>query len=290
MKENKIEATSGLPSQSPTKPIKALSTPSRFLYSEVDPIAEASRNSDMSGGSVICSDCNIEVPMGSKPKATHINSKGMKLMSMPKGKKSVIQFRPRVTMLKSSLEWKIIKTMESETTNQKSRRASFSFNGASVEIKEFKAGGSFELVSACLNPIPNQLSVDSEKIAAVEDIVMNEDSGYGFKADNNTNNIFTLQEAVRPPLVEISTKKHEKGYNQTLSMDIEIRNISKANLKRIDLKIRSKKADKDGEALQPDKRDAVDPGKSSNDQGVELTQLERDMQVDKGGDVSNHLL
>lgn len=118
---------------------------------------------------------------------------------------------------------------------------------------------------------------------------MNEDSGYGFKADNNTNNIFTLQEAVRPPLVEISTK-HEKGYNQTLSMDIEIRNISKANLKRIDLKIRSKKADKDGEALQPDKRDAVDPGKSSNDQGVERTQLERDMQVDKGGDVSSHLL
>lgn len=87
MKENKIEATSGLPSQSPTKPIKALSPPSRFLYSKVDPIAEASRNSDMSGGSVVCSDRNIEVPMGSKPKATHINSKGMKLMSAEREEK-----------------------------------------------------------------------------------------------------------------------------------------------------------------------------------------------------------
>nr|POE67483.1 hypothetical protein CFP56_51154 [Quercus suber] len=114
------------------------------------------------------------------------------------------------------------------------------------------------LVCACLNHIPNQLSVDSEKMVAVEKVVMNMDFGYGFKADDNNNNFVTPQEVDRPPLVEMSTNKHEE--------------------------------DRDGEALLPDRCDAVDLGNSSNHQGVELTQSERDMQVDKGGDMSNHLL
>ncbi|KAK7857399.1 hypothetical protein CFP56_017665 [Quercus suber] len=102
-------------------------------------------------------------------------------------------------------------------------------------------------------------------MVAVEKVVMNMDFGYGFKADDNNNNFVTPQEVDRPPLVEMSTNKHEE-----------------ANLKRIDPKICSKKADRDGEALLPDRCDAVDLGNSSNHQGVELTQSERDMQVDKG--------
>lgn len=62
------------------------------------------------------------------------------------------------------------------------------------------------------------------------------------------------------------------------------------SLKQIDPKIRSKEVERDGEVLLPDKRDVVDLGNSSNDQGVELTRSERDMHVDKGGDVPIHLM
>ncbi|KAK7857400.1 hypothetical protein CFP56_017664 [Quercus suber] len=120
VKENKTEATLGLPSQSPTKSNRALSPPSRFLYTKVNPIAEATRNNDVTGGSVICVDHNIEVPIGSKSKSTHANSKGLKPMSMPKRKKSVVQFGQRVTRQKRLPKWKIIKTMELKTINQKS--------------------------------------------------------------------------------------------------------------------------------------------------------------------------
>lgn len=57
---------------------------------------------------------------------------------------------------------------------------------------------------------------------------------------------------------------HEEGSNQSSSMDVEIQNISKANLKWIDPKIRSKNADIDGEALLLEVYDDVDPGNSSN--------------------------
>lgn len=57
--------------------------------------------------------------------------------------------------------------MELETTKQKSHRGSFSFNEASVEIKEFKAGGSSQPLGACLNPFPYYLGANSKKMAAV---------------------------------------------------------------------------------------------------------------------------
>lgn len=55
---------------------------------------------------------------------------------------------------------------------------------------------------------------------------MNVESGFCFKVDDNNNNIATTQEANIPLLVEISTNKHDEGFNQSSSMDIEIRNIS----------------------------------------------------------------
>ncbi|KAK7848170.1 hypothetical protein CFP56_005444 [Quercus suber] len=225
----------------------------------------------MASGSVIYADCTINVPLGSDAKSTQAFSKELKLKYMPKGKKVMAQSGKSVTKKEKSLEWKIIKNMELETTKQKSDRGSFSFNEASMEIKEFKAGGSAELRGACLNPNPPQLSTDSEKGAALGEVVMIKDSGYGFKADGNNNMVVTPQEAGRPPLVEISTNKHEAGVNHQSSSDGAMRNISKANLKRIDPKIHSKNADRDGEALLFDMCDAVDPGISSNHQGVDLT-------------------
>nr|POF19052.1 hypothetical protein CFP56_42390 [Quercus suber] len=121
--------------------------------------------------------------------------------------------------------------MESKITKQKSDRGSFSFNGASVEMKEFKAEGSAELGGAYLNPSPHQSSADSEKGAALEEVVMIVDSGHDFKANDINNMVDTTQEADRPPLLEISTNKHEEGFNQHSSLDSAIRNISKENLK-----------------------------------------------------------
>ncbi|KAK7841090.1 hypothetical protein CFP56_015785 [Quercus suber] len=121
--------------------------------------------------------------------------------------------------------------MESEITKQKSDRGSFSFNGVSVEMKEFKAGGSAELGGAYLNPSPHQSSADSEKGAALEEVVMIVDSGHDFKANDINNMVDTTQEVDKPPLLEISTNKHEEGFNQHSSLDSAIRNISKENLK-----------------------------------------------------------
>ena len=139
---------------------------------------------------------------------------------------------------------------------------------------------------ACLNQTPNHSSDVSEQIAAAEDIVTNMGIGSTLQHEEG----LTHQQAICSPLGESSTHKHEEGVNQNSSMDIEIRNISKANLKRIDPKIRFKEADRDGEVLLPDTHNVVDPGFSSKDQGDELTQTERDMQVDKGGDVPIHLM
>lgn len=121
-------------------------------------------------------------------------------MSKTKGKKSAIQTGPRVTRHNNSLEWKIIKSKESETTEQKSHRGSFSFIGASVEIKEFKAEGSSKLEGACLN----HLSVDLVTIVAAKD-VMNMDTGSRLEANDNSNNNLMPQEAFKPSPVEIST-------------------------------------------------------------------------------------
>lgn len=150
---------------------------------------------------------------------------------MPKGKKGMVQTGKSVTRKGNSPKWKLNKNMELKITKQKSDRGSFSFNRASVEMKEFKAGGLAKLGGACLNPSPHQLSADSEKEAALEEVVMIVDSGHDFKADDINNMVDTTQEADRPPFMEISTNKHEEGLNQHSSLDSAIRNISKANLK-----------------------------------------------------------
>lgn len=141
-----------------------------------------------------------------------------------------------------------------------------------MEITEFRAGGSVDLESACLNHNSNSFSVDLEKVAVVNDIGMNMGSDFGFVANDSSINNLAQEEATRPPLVELSTNQHEEGYNQTSSMDIKIQNIAKANLKRIDPQARLKKTDSDGDALPPDKLDEADTGNSLNDQGVEMTQ------------------
>lgn len=114
VKENKTEATSGL--QSPIKPTRPFSPPSRSLFSDIDPKAEATRNSDMSGSSTICADRNKSEPTGTRPKPSHVTSKGMKPIAILKGKKSIVHSGQGVIRQKSLPEWKIIKTMESETT------------------------------------------------------------------------------------------------------------------------------------------------------------------------------
>lgn len=116
VKVNKTEANSGLRSQNRTKRNRALSPSNCFFYSKADPFVEDTRNNDVSRGSAICADRNSEVPGGSKAKATHVTSKGMKPKFMMKGKKSVAQSGLRVTRQGSSPGWKIIKSKESETT------------------------------------------------------------------------------------------------------------------------------------------------------------------------------
>lgn len=60
-----------------------------------------------------------------------------------------------------------------------------------MEVKEFTAEGSSKPVVDCLNPFPHLLRADSEKMAAVEEVIMNVDSWLCFKADDNNNNIVT---------------------------------------------------------------------------------------------------
>lgn len=140
-----------------------------------------------------------------------------------------------------------------------------------------------------LNHNSNRLSDDDEKVAAVYD-VETMDLGSGLEVDDSSNVYHMHQEAARSALVELPTNQHEDDHRLPSSMDIEIRNIAKANLKRIDPKIRIKKTDSDGDARPPDERDVMEPGSSFNKEGVELTQSERDMQVDIGGAVSSHPL
>ena len=73
-------------------------------------------------------------------------------------------------------------------------------------------------------------------------------------------------------------------------MEVEIRNIFKANLKRIDPKLHSKIADLDGEVESPDSWDDMAQRNPCTDQGVDLTHSGKDMQVDNGGDASTHLM
>ena len=56
VKESKANAILGLLSKSPVKPIRSLNPPIRTFFSDVDQTFKATRNSDMSGGSVICAD------------------------------------------------------------------------------------------------------------------------------------------------------------------------------------------------------------------------------------------
>ena len=232
----------------------------------------------MSGSSAICANRTNVEPSGYTPKLSHITSKGMKPKSNPKGKKSIVHSEQREIRQKSLPEWKMIKSLDSETTKLKSLQARFGFNGENIEITEFKVEGSVESESGCLNHKSKRLSVESEKVAVVEDVDMIMVSGFGLVENGSSNNNLSHQED-RPPLMEQPPNQHEESYNQMSSMDFEVRSIAQANLKQIEPKIHPKKTVEDGDVLPPDKRDVVDSRIS-----------ERDMQMDKGGDVSKHPL
>ena len=216
----KPDANSGIPSQSPTKPNRPFSLPSHPLCSDVDQKAEDTRYSDVSGSSAICADRTNAKPSGYTPKLSHITFKGMKPKSNPKGKKSIAHSRK-----KSLPEWKMIKSLDSETTKLKSLQARFGFSGENIEIKEFKARGSVESESGCLNHESKRLSVELKKVAVMEDADMIMVSSFGLATNGNSNNNLSHQED-RPPLMEQPPNQHEEGYNQMSSMDFEVRSIA----------------------------------------------------------------
>lgn len=73
-------------------------------------------------------------------------------------------------------------------------------------------------------------------------------------------------------------------------MDAEIRNISKANLKRIDPRLHSKVTEKDAEAWNLAGSTEKPPGNTSSVQPNQRTTKDMDMQCEKGGDVLNRSL
>ena len=203
-------------------------------------------------------------------------SKGKKSVPNQKGKKSPILFGQKVTRQKGTPEWKIVKPKELETIAQEGNRERFGFSRVSIEIKEFKAGGSSKPEFAHPNIIPNRPGFVSEKAVVVDDVVMSMSSSAP-KTDDNTKKNFAIQELLRQPLAEISTNHHEEGANQTSSMEIEIRNISKAALKRIDPKFLPKKVGKEEKVDPPNDQDDEALGNPTNGQVVDLIPLERDM-------------
>ncbi|XP_075649824.1 uncharacterized protein LOC142620320 [Castanea sativa] len=152
-----------------------------------------------------------------------------------------------------------------------------------MEIKEFRARGSFEPGFVHPNLIPNRPDYALEKSVTVDDVVMSMGSPSAQETDGNTKQDFSLQESVRQLLAKISPNHHEKGANQTSSMEIEVGNISKTTLKRIDPKLRSRIAGKEEELYPSFAHDNNAPGDPTNGQMADLIPSERDMQVDKGG-------
>ena len=191
-------------------------------------------------------------------------SKGKKSMPNQKGKKSLILFGQKTTRQKGTPEWKIVKPKESETTAQEGNRERFGFSKVSIEIKEFKAGGFSKLEFAHPNLIPNRLGFLSEKAVVVDDVVMSMGSSSSPTTDDNTKKNFEIQELVRQPLAEISPNHHEQRANQNSSMEIEIRNLSKAALKRIDPMFLPKKVGREEEVNPPNDQDDEALGNLTN--------------------------
>lgn len=125
----------------------------------------------------------------------------MKTKSNPKGKKKIVHSGQREIRQKSLPEWKMIKSLDSKTTKLNSPQARFSCSGANMEITEFKVGSSVESESGCLNHECNRLSIESEKVAVLEDADMIMVFRFGLAANSSSNNNLSHQEA-RPPLLE----------------------------------------------------------------------------------------
>ena len=151
----------------------------------------------------------------------------------------------------------------SETTAQEGNRERFGFSKVSIEIKEFKAGGFSKLEFAHPNLIPNRLGFLSEKAVVVDDVVMSMGSSSP-TTDDNTKKNFEIQELVRQPLAEISPNHHEQRANQNSSMEIEIRNLSKVALKRIDPMFLPKKVGREEEVNPPNDQDDEALGNLTN--------------------------
>ena len=169
-------------------------------------------------------------------------SKVKKSVSCQKWKKSQDQLRQKATRQKGTSEWKMVKPKESEITSHKGNRERLGFSEMSMEIKEFRARGSFDPKFIHPSLISNRPDYVLEKSVAVDDVVMSMGSPSDLETNGNTKQNSSLQEPVRQSLAKISPNHHEEGANQTSSMEIKVGNISKTTLKRIDPKLRSKKA------------------------------------------------
>lgn len=103
----------------------------------------------------------------------------------------------------------------------------------SIEIKELGVGGSFELGFVRPSFIPNRPDYVLEKFVAVDDVVISMGSPSTLETNGNTkqDSYSSFQESVSQPLAKISSNHHKEGANQTSSMEIEVRNISKTALK-----------------------------------------------------------
>ena len=185
-KKIRPEANSGHPSQSPTKPIRSLSPPSRIFLAEFDQNVGIRCNSDVFGVSANYVDCTVAESEWSKSKSMPFTSKVKKSVSSQKWKKSQDQLGQKATRQKGTPEWKMVKPKESEITSHKGNRERFGFFEMSMEIKEFRAGGSFDPKFIRPSLISNQPDYVLEKSIAVDDVVMSMGSPSDLETNGNT--------------------------------------------------------------------------------------------------------
>lgn len=123
-----------------------------------------------------------------------------------------------------------------------------------------------------------------------DDIAMVSAHAHTSNKEYSSPQVLDTQVIGRPPLSELQVNLHQQGEMADRSLELVIRNISKANPERLDPKLQSKEAGSDMESWSSDGYLEEPFGSLNNAQPPEGSIESMDLQCEKGGDISDRSL
>lgn len=219
-KEDASHSVFGNLAQSPIRPIPIPNPLVGSFSSGLDPMTHPQATFVL-GASGIFVDRTKERPKSYKPMTKASRAKGKSSTRGQKAKKpQVDQAGLKTQRQKNFSKWKAVQSKVFGTSSASKETNFVDRNSGVLELKEFKASGSLSLESS------DQPEVSSKSVNSMGTTSMELENFCDTEVINDTR---------QSPLHEISSNHPSVRERRVVAMEIEMRNISKAILKRIDL-------------------------------------------------------